>query len=377
MLGSMVVIESCKDDSPDYVVPSYNVATTTINTDDYTGGGTLKLLYSTDGGETWSESFDNVYRGEPIMVKVNNGTEDLTADNFTFDWSGSSVQPQGDAIATFTPVNKNINIVVKVTDVMTLITSHRTTGKFYSLDQSTGDTTFLFKSMIDASTLNDVRGFVYHVSQDRFYASTNSCCTQNGKLFTINPDTKAATLINPNDGNGGAYQIWDAIVNWAVGADDSLVAVGDFNGDGNGIVKFGTDGGRSLKTAEVDICCGLGMLYDKSDRTLWVGNGWDTNNDEIEISLVKEDGTLVGSHTINLFEGFDEDLTFPGQWLTLKAMTKAPDGKVYGLVFGTDWSKTYLVQIDIDAKTITNIKMIGHNNSNQFNTLAFVPKHRL
>jgi hypothetical protein len=377
MLGSMLAFESCNDDSPDYKVPTYNVGTTTINTDDYTGGGALKLLYSTDGGETWSESFENVYRGEPFMVKVNNGVEDLSADEFTFDWSGSSIQPSGDAIATFTPVNKNINVVVKVTDVMTLVTSHRGTGKFYSLDQTTGDTTYLFKSTIDASTLNDVRGFVYHVNQDLFYASTNSCCSQNGKLFTINPDTKVATMINANDGNGGAYEVWDAIVNWAVGADDSLIAVGDFNGDGNGIVKFGTDGGRSLKTAQADICCGLGMTYDATAGTLLVGNGWDTDNKEIEISIVKEDGTLVGSDVINLFEGFEEEASFTDQWLTLKAMAQAPDGKVYGLIFGYDLSVTYLVQIDIAAKTITNVKMIGHNNANQFNSLAFIPKHRL
>lgn len=377
MLGSMVVFQSCKDDSPDYVVPSYNVGTTTINTDDYTGGGTLKLLYSTDGGETWSESFDNVYRGETFMVKVNNGTEDLSADDFNFDWSGSSATPTSDGgTATFSPVNKNINVVVKVSDVMTLITSHRSTGKFYSIDETSGDTTFLFKATVDGATLREIRGFVYHPTKNLYYASTNASGPFAGKLFTINPATKVATMINANDGNDGEYEVWDAIVNWAVAADDSLVAIGDFNGDGNGIVKFGTDGGRGLETIQVDFCCGLGMFYEGG--TMWIGTGERTDDMEIEIMQLNEDGTLLGSDIINVFEGFEEDETFVAdQWFTLKGLARDDDGKTYGLLFGDDEDITYFVEVDVAGKKITYINKLGESNADSFNTLYAIAKHRL
>lgn len=211
------------------------------------------------------------------------------------------------------------------------------------MDQTTGETTEIFTPTFDGGDLLEVRAFVYHPGEKLFYASATSETfaeeTQAGFLYSINPKTKVAAMINDNDGNEGAYAEWDAINNWAVATDDSLVAIGDFNSDGNGIVKFGTDGGRSLKTKEVDICCGNGMLYDKATGILQVGSGEDTDDGEIDIVTISAEGVITETNTITTFNDFPDDLTIT--WLTLKAMAKNKKGDVYGILFHYDLGKSY------------------------------------
>jgi hypothetical protein len=256
-----------------------------------------------------------------------------------------------------------------------LVTSHRQTGTFYSVDQTTGETTEIFTPTFDGGDLLEVRAFVYHPGEKLFYASATSETfaeeTQAGFLYSINPKTKVAAMINDNDGNEGAYAEWDAINNWAVATDDSLVAIGDFNSDGNGIVKFGTDGGRSLKTKEVDICCGNGMLYDKATGILQVGSGEDTDDGEIDIVTISAEGVITETNTITTFNDFPDDLTIT--WLTLKAMAKNKKGDVYGILFHYDLGKSYLVSVDMEASEINYITTLGTDSNNQFNSLAFIP----
>lgn len=258
-----------------------------------------------------------------------------------------------------------------------LVTSHRQTGVFYSIDQKTGDTTRIFTPTITGSTLNEVRAFVYHSGEDMFYASASSSTydgeVETGYLYKVNPKTKVATIINDNDGDDGAYEVWDAINNWAVAEDDSLVAIGDFNGDGNGIVKFGTDGGRSLKTKEVNICCGNGMLYDKETNILTVASSWSTGDGEIDIVTISSAGEITETTTITTFNDFPgtEDLT--ATWLTMKAMARYKEGVVYGILFHYNLGKSYLVTIDIDAEEINYVATLGDDYDNQFNSLAFIP----
>jgi hypothetical protein len=275
------------------------------------------------------------------------------------------------AVITFESCNDDD----EVKDV--LITSHRASGKFYKLDKSTGAQTEIFTATYDGATLNEIRGFVYHPKQNLFYASINSYKDQDGiqlgHLYTIHPKTKVATRINENDGNNGAYDVWDAIVNWAVASDDSLVAVGDFNSDGNGIVKFGIDGGRSLKTAEVDFCCGLGLVYDKSTKILLVGNE-PNGTEEVRIDEITQTGTITDTYTITEFDNFPAATDLSVTDLYLKAMAKDKDGTIYGIVYNVDDTKeSYFVKVDIENLTITYISTLGEDSANQYNTLAFIP----
>lgn len=255
-----------------------------------------------------------------------------------------------------------------------LVTSNRQTGAFYKIDQKTGDTTEIFTPTITGSTLTDVRAFVYHKGEDMFFASATSeiyeSGAESGRLFKLNPKTKVATLINDNDGNGGEYDVWDAINNWAVAEDDSLVAIGDFNDDGNGIVKFGTDGGRSLKTKEVDICCGNGLLYDAKTDVLTVSSSWDTDDGEIDIVTI-EGGVITATTTITTFTGFPETVT--DSWLTMKALAVNKKGVVFGLLYHYDQGRTYLVTVDMVGEEITFLAKLSDDSDSQFNTLAFIP----
>jgi hypothetical protein len=269
-----------------------------------------------------------------------------------------------------------------------LVTSNRQTGAFYKIDQKTGDTTKIFTPTVTGSTLTDVRAFVYHKGEDMFFASANSEAYSAGSgskinstagislrlgfLYKMNPKTKVASVINNNDGNGGEYDVWDAINNWAVAEDDSLVAIGDFNDDGNGIVKFGTDGGRSLKTKEVDICCGNGLLYDAKTDILTVSSSWDTDDGEIDIVAIV-DGEITTTTTITTFTGFPETESITNYWLTMKAMAINSKGTIFGILYNRDEGRTYLVTVDMEGEEIKLLKKLGDDSDHQFNTLAFIP----
>jgi hypothetical protein len=261
----------------------------------------------------------------------------------------------------------------KVADV--IVTSHRSSGKFYVLDKKTGQKTEAFAPKFNGDTLKEIRAFVYHPNKKKIYASVNSYKEQGniraGFLYSIDPKTMNATRINNNDGNEGAYAVWDAIVNWAVASDDSLVSVGDFNGDGNGIVKFGTDGGRSLNTVQLDICCGLGLLYDKSAKVLLIGN-YPDNNGEVRIDEITESGVAVDSYVFTTFSGFPAGTDFSGSDLYLKAMVKDKKGTIFAIVFNVDSGVSYFVKLDLDNLTVTYLSTLGENYSNQYNSLAII-----
>lgn len=257
-----------------------------------------------------------------------------------------------------------------------LVTSHRQTGVFYKVDKKTGETKEIFTPTLSGGTLKEIRAFVYHPKENLFYASASTSIygeafARKGYLYSMNPKTKVATLINNNDGDGGDYAVWDAINNWAVAEDDSLVGIGDFNDDGNGIVKFGTDGGRSLKTIEAPVCCGNGMLYDKKTGVMQVATGWDTDDGEIDIVTIDAEGVVTSTITITTFTGFPDDLSIT--WLTMKAMAKDKNGDVYAILYHYDLGKSYLVTVDIEGEEITYLSTLGVDEDNQYNSLAFIP----
>jgi len=369
----IALTQSCKDDDP-----TFTIAGSSISSDDYTAGGTLKVLYSVDGGKTFTETLPSgLGSGTKVQVKVNNGTTDLSSDDFEFDWTGSSPAPASlnGPIAEFTVSGGNVTIQVKVTDKMVLITNHRSNGKFYQVNTTTGDLTVAFAPKLGADTLKNIRGFVFHKKKGMFYATLNTDAGSGlqGDLFTINTATKAATKINDNNGSN-TNVVWDAVVDWVVAPDDSLIGVGDFNNDGNGIVKFGTDGGRSKKTVQADICCGLGLLYD-GNTTLTVGNGWNGTSNLIVLQSLALSGTAGTATNISTFEGFSE--SFTNHWVTMKAMAKAKDGTIYGILFDSSSSISYLVTINLSTPKITQLKKIGLNSKNQYQALDFVPAHTL
>lgn len=270
-----------------------------------------------------------------------------------------------------------------------LVTANRTTGKFYKIDEKTGSTTEIFTPTIGGNTLNELRAFVYHPAKKKFFASANSYNDlgegdRAGYLYNIDQKTKVAVMINDNDGKvnptdeNSSYAIWDAIVNWVVAPDDSLMGIGDFNRDGNGIVKFGTDGGRSLKTVDADVCCGNGMLYDVDANELLVASGWDADNGTTDfLTIDASTGETKNRQVINNYVGFpadfneikvDSDLYMKG----LARDERDSKGIIYGILFN-DANKSYFVKVDLVEENITYVSTLGEDNTNQYNVLAFIP----
>jgi hypothetical protein len=371
LLAAVVALQSCDDDES-----GIKLGSSTINRDQYTAGNTLVLIYSADNGANFSTTLpDGVKKGTKVLVKVYNGSKELLANDFAFDWSGSIPAPTDATadVAEFVTGSEKLTVNVTVKDKITLITSHRSTGRFYSLDQAEGDTTYLFTPTFNGDPLKSVRGFVYHYNKELFYVTQNT--DVGGYLYTIDPSGKTASRINENDGENGA-DVWDAVVNWAVAADDSLISVGDFNSDGNGIVKFGTDGKRSTKTAEVDICCGLGMIHDAATAKMQVASSWDTDDGELIFHEITDAGVVTDTTSITTMQNFPSDIS--GYWLTLRSMAKNKyDNTVYGILYIDSTKATYFVKVDLAGKSVTYIATLGTNNNNQFNSLAFVPNYTL
>jgi hypothetical protein len=369
-----LALQSCKDDEFQINAPTLEIA-------EYTGTGELQFLYSTDKGKTFSAVMPTgLSSGQTVLVKINNGTEDLLNEDYSFDWSASIPAPTttDPYVAEFKVPDGNLSIKVKVEELWSLVTSHRKTGTFYTLNPSTGATTEEFTATFDGDPLNEVRGFVYHLKERKFYASVSSYIqnVQSGFLYSINPVTDEATRINENNGEND-HDVWDALVNLAVAADDSLVAVGDFNDEGNGIVKFGTNGKRAAKTTVVDFCCGLGMTWGANQSEILVANGWSTDNGEVKLETYGLNGELKNEKLITTFEGFPGAIDLTTVWLPMKSLAKDKDGALFGLLFDEDNGVTYFVKVDMTNEKVTYISTLGDGPTNQYNTLAYVPRHSL
>ncbi len=72
-----VALQSCKDDEK----PVFQVSEPSLESSNYTGTGTLQLLYSVDNGATFSPTLPkDLNNGTKVLVKLSNGTEDLSSD---------------------------------------------------------------------------------------------------------------------------------------------------------------------------------------------------------------------------------------------------------------------------------------------------------
>lgn len=336
----------------------------TINDDNYTEGGTLTLLYSSDGGTTFSSDLSSVPVGSSVIIKVNNGTEDLTAEDFSFDWSGTTPSVDDNAAAQVTvTVNTALTVSVAIADVNTLIVSSASDGQFYTINSSDGALTSLYPFSYNGSDLLGTRGFVYHYGQQKYYVTTDN--KNGGGFYTIDPATKLATFID--DENSGPWN--DAMSNLVVMPNDSIFATNYTK-----IFIFGTDGnqGREFDPGDsgIDFCCGQAMVVnDTNDGVIIASDG----NKSILLASVGYDGTSEQGISVDNLIDFPSTVETNSEDLYPKAFARATDGSVYVLLFNYDTSETYFAQIDFSAGSMTYISTF----TEKFNTLASVPNYLL
>jgi hypothetical protein len=362
------LLSSCKKDKEVKLL----ILSPTIDDNNYTGGGTVKFLFSTDEGKTYQTTVPEMTEGNVLLVKLNNESADLTTEEFSFDWSFSSLQPEDPtaAIARFVVKNSNFQIYVVVKDLLLLVTSHRNTGVFYSLDTLTGAKTELFTPLYNSAPIAGTRGFVYHIEKDRFYASTST--DEGGTIYEIDPATNAATIINEN--NSGTDPEWFTVANFVVLPDDSLMGIGPLNDfDHYVLMKFGTDGKKSPRTFDMDLCCGLGMIYKNDTEELIISD--EPDNGSMRLVRSEVDGQVIDSRDIYELENFPTDIS--DIWLPTRSMAQDRDGKTFAIMFNNTTKESYLVRVNTSVPSVTYITTLGADANNQYNTLAFIPRHAL
>ncbi len=353
-------ILSCKKDE----VVIHEIKPAVINADNYTKGGTLSLLYSSDAGASYSADLGSVAAGTPVLIKVNNGTEDLTAEDFSFDWSGTTPSVDDNAAAQVTvTVNAELTVSVTIADINTLIVSSASDGQFYTIDSSDGALTSLYPFSFNGNDLLGTRGFVYHYGQQKYYATTDN--KNGGGFYTIDPATKLATFID--DEISGPWN--DAMSNLVVMPNDSV-----FASNYTKILIFGTDGnqGREFDPGDngIDFCCGQAMIANTSNDGVIIGfNGEKL----IKTALVGFDGVSEDGSDIDDLIGFPSSIETNTEELYPKAFAKANDGSVYVLLFNYNTKDTYFAKIDFSAASMTYISTF----TEKFNSLASVPNYLL
>jgi hypothetical protein len=362
------LLSSCKKDNEVKLM----VLSPTIDDNDYTGGGTVKFQYSTDEGKTYQASVPQMNEGDVLLVKLNNETNDLTTEEFSFDWSYSSLKPEDPtaAIARFVVKKSNFQVYVIVKDLVLLVTSHRNTGVFYTLDTLTGAKTELFTPLYNSAPIAGTRGFVYHIEKDKFYTSTST--NEGGTIYEIDPATNAATIINEN--NSGTDPEWFTIANFVVLPDDSLMGIGSLNSsDQYALMKFGTDGKKSPRAFNMDLCCGLAMIYKTDTEELIISD--DPDNGSMRLVRSEVDGEVIDTRDIYELENFPTDVS--NIWLPTRSMAQDRGGKTFAIMFNYDTKESYLVRINTAVPSVTYITTLGADANNQYNTLAFIPRHAL
>lgn len=249
------------------------------------------------------------------------------------------------------------------------------TGQFYTVNTTTGALTDLFVPQFDGGDLTDVRAFVYHPDEKKYYVAVTRNSPLDGAILTIDPATKESTVINDNDVDG--INVWRALPNWFVTSDDSLFAVGDFNNGIDGFTKFGVDGQPSSRiwVEERDMCCGYGMIYFSKENEIIVSNGDNQENGTLDFLVYNKDAEIKRGFSITNFIGFEE--VVGEDWWTIRSLaseSNSRNGNVYGVLVNSDTGDTYFVKVDFSNYSITRIADLDTEGGYDFAPLAFVPE---
>lgn len=254
-----------------------------------------------------------------------------------------------------------------------LVVGSMFTGQFYTVDVNDGSLTELFIPTLGGDDLLNVRSLVYHPGEKKYFALLTR---QSGaKLVSIDPATKVATVINDNTVNP-----WYQLSSMFVANDDSLFAVGDFGDPGEGFTKFGTDGERSdqIIINENGMCCGYGMIYFPKQKQIVVANGYDQPypyDGTINFDTYSKDGEYVNTFTIvnEDITGFTDDLST--DFLAIRSMASKSDsntGDIYGVMIAYNLGYSYLVKIDLQARTVSWVADLDTAGDYDFAPLTFV-----
>ena len=359
-LSSMFLLSGCGDDDTNPVV-RYDIVAGNINSDSYSGGGTLVFEYSTDDGTSYSATAPvDLDDGQKVLVRVNDGTDPVSSANFNFDWSASSTDPANTTtdVAEFTITDSDITVNVSIADVIALVIIQRDNGQVKSVNTTSGATTDLFKFTLNSNDLVNLRSLVYNRSENTFNAT--STAGAGGELYEIDVISREATVLNDN-----ANDDWDGISDLVALSDGSLLStLKDVALDEHVLMPFSDVGaaGTLVQFTGGTPDAGLGLVID-SNNDRWVGD----YPGEIHIS----DNAGAISSTLTL----SADASLPNIDLTEsypQNLAWGADNVLYATIYDDTNDVTYIVEVNTTSGELSMVSDLG---STRHHGLAGIPLH--
>lgn len=222
-----------------------------------------------------------------------------------------------------------------INDIM--VVYDRSTGVFSAINKADGALTTLGSITMNGEVLIGLRDVVYNPNNSTIYATSNSNSPADGKIYSINPATLVATVLNDN-----ANEDWYAVpgIEMSNGKLLGTVYWDEYNYEEySGLVWLNLDGtvfDRKYFTYQGDdynICCGMGLEFGANSNEILMSY-------EREIVISDLNGLI--SEVIELTEtGFPMDGRFGGsnELGYVRCIEKDANGTLYGLdeygAFGT------------------------------------------
>jgi hypothetical protein len=375
---ALIVVASCNKDDDDPIITNDVVIENPVG--EYTGDGTLAYSFSLDDGATWLTTVPlELTEATSVKVKVIDGTNDLTVDNFDFDWSASSgsiSDPTADMIE-FTMGAENYSLAVTVNEIMELVVTKRGNGKLYSISKTTGDITELGTIVNEAAAaISGLRALVYDPATGKGFLSSGN--DDDANFYSLNITSGVATLLNTDPDNEDR----DGISGLVMAADGNVLANFYSNEHGNSAITTfnaitGAEGAHLNMTDGTDEIWSVGgFMYGATNNELVIGG-----DSEIYFS----DLTATISDTTVMVPS----ASFLSSYMYVMALAKdKKTGDVYALIYDyveeankADEGAMYFTKINTSTGAITEIKKVAGSKytdkDNWLHCLAFIPKHRL
>ena len=244
-----------------------------------------------------------------------------------------------------------------------MVVSERSSGKIFTVNKTTGALTEVGLITYNEAGLTNIRGMIYNGGNKTIYASITD--NGGGKIYSINPETMVATVINTNPDN-----IWYGVADLLMTGDNKVLASLFYtSGSGPGFAKFNLTGelsGDPIYFSNSDICCGMGIIYGSSTSQVLISS----YNLEIYTSDLSGTTTLL---TTLVPSGFGD---VAADDLYIQNMVKDSSGKIYALVYDEPNNLTHLALVDLNNDKLTEIGQMNVDD-NRYHGLMLISQDLL
>ncbi len=252
-------------------------------------------------------------------------------------------------------------------EIQSLVMIKRSTGVLFSVDRSTGTMTEKMTIMYNNSALTGLRGLVYDPATGKCFAGASNAGS--GKFYSIDLSTGTATLLNAN-ANGD----WDAIADMVIAPDGNILAIIWSNlEDGHAVATInkstGAVGTHYLITDPgSEIYSGGGICYGSNTSTIIIGG---------EDSEIYTSGLTGGNVLSKKTLAHTPSMNAAGE-IYVMDLEKDTDGTIFAIVYDDEDEVQYLVKVNISTGELTEVRELGSgSNSNFYHCMALIPESKL